>query len=1133
MVHVSWTYKYGTPGHLVLILTTLEKDNTGRLRYAEAKDLPSYPSSGLKNNGAAASTAASLGWANKKSVEYPKPEISTAPASSAATLGWNNTKVVEHPKAELSKTHASHANTAAMLANGQKMASPTSGTNELEAKDKVVRSHAAISALRAAQRQQKQIFQQKQLQQAQSQPQPQPQPQPHKPTMDTMDTSNWGNSAANLAFKGHKKSTTISSTPTVHQETQQGPALTRQASLRAARDAAAGRRPRSRSQPQPVTDVTAYPDKENAASNALSAATKSMLPPSNIRPAEEAGAVPYTTMNRQMFTSRPPVKPEVDEKNRQDVLHASALAMAKRMYTQQQKMIDQQSKQVQRRSSFERHGTSDPTATNDEVERPPGLVYNSLQDAAYRLAQERLAKLQDEHQKNREIQEYYTGHTSPSPASQGNNGAFGTIRNKLTRRRSSSEGDIVVNVNDRQRAQNVRKQMSLFNTKIAEVDEQKRARDREALLQAAQRNVKARLQGMDEKMYAEKGVMIPHTSKSNWDVKAHAAAQARFDANNSRRNPMDADQIDIGGGKMVDRADVEVIAAKRVQPVLDEINDHAEKERERRMAIKLEEERRREETEKNKMREREVQMLHKQLKGMSFGDSEIMLNANHILADQQKDKEKALAAEAKREERLRKEEEKAAKLEQKRLVKEAKEEKQVEKGKGPAVAADLDQGSPDEKPAPSQMNMVAHRRTDSSGLTRLSMPFIRRTSPPQRGSTTPDGGASPISEPQSAASPSSKVKAWLKNRFTRPRAASGASITSSRIDTTADGATTNTANSPEMNRGFIGGVALTRKLEDNNNSYPSIVGDEDNHSGPGSIREVALAGLSAPTPVQGSTILASPAINLPQDEPGESSGLATTVSGSSAALKPSSRPISAIGGFDAVPVAAVTTTTSTTTTTTEPTATVHRDRCPPALSIQTRQEQQEQPQQVILPYVTTTITADPDEPSRNSVSSLSSSDLSSSDLYSSVSDDDNDNDNEANDEFLEARSTFSSDGPMTPHSPLSFPAMGGMKVAITQPTPAVNSEEKHAQFLMPSSSDGNNPRASSGSLLSTGSLGGGGGGYGGYGSMSGRSLRGERPVSSGGLSVGSVSGRQSISGCGRISPFRESRFSENFDKEDM
>ena len=50
-------------------------------------------------------------------------------------------------------------------------------------------------------------------------------------------------------------------------------------------------------------------------------------------------------------------------------------------------------------------------------------MYGNLQEAAYRLAQERLAKLQDEHQKNRDLQEYY------GAASLQRSGKIGTIRN--------------------------------------------------------------------------------------------------------------------------------------------------------------------------------------------------------------------------------------------------------------------------------------------------------------------------------------------------------------------------------------------------------------------------------------------------------------------------------------------------------------------------------------------------------------------------------------------------------------------------------------------------------------------------------------------------------------------------------
>lgn len=480
------------------------------------------------------------------------------------------------------------------------------------------------------------------------------------------------------------------------------------------------------------------------------------------------------------------------------------------------------------------------------------------------------------------------------------------------------------------------------------------------------------------------------------------------------------------------------------------------------------------------------------------------------MTDQQKDKEKALAAEVKREERQRKEEEKAAKAEQKRLAKEAKEtketkeEKQTGKGKELATAADLDRSSPENQPI--ARPPVVHRRTDSSGLARISMPFLqRRTSPLQRVSTSPDEGTSPISDPQSVASPTSKVKAWLKSRFSRPRRVSSASVASPKVVTTADG--TADAASPYVNRGFIGGMALTRKLGENNPSVPSIVGDD--HSGPGSIREVALAGLSAPSPVQASATLA-PATTLratAHDEPGESSGLRTvpcnpTGALGTAALKSSSRPISAIGSLDAL----ATVTTITTTTTTEP---VVRDRRP---SPSAQDQGQVEEPHLVLPYVTTTTAPAEGEVEINSVSSLSSSDLSDG-VYSSASNhsasrpaQDNDNDNE-DDEFLEARSIFSSDGPHTPPSAGFPPVVDGMKVSVTQPTPSISSEGQ-GQFLMVK------PRASSGSGF-------------GVGSVSGRSLR-ERPVSSGGLSVG----QSSIGGCGRISPFRESRFSENFDKED-
>lgn len=373
--------------------------------------------------------------------------------------------------------------------------------------------------------------------------------------------------------------------------------------MRAAKGAMAGSRPRARSSPQAPTDRDT--DESGTGAYALSAATIAHRP--SVRAttisAGEAGAVPYTTMDRQMFTSNPPVKPEVDEQNRAYVLHASALAMAKKMYDQQQKMIDKSTLAHARSSSLSGHDAN-ALAGSRTQEQPP-LMYNSLQEAAYRLAQERLAKLQEEHDRERGLQEYYG---SPGGAPQ--RGKFGTIKGKLTRRRSSSDGDLL---EDKRRSEQIRKQMSLLNNKLSEVDEEKRTRDRQALLAAAQRNVKAQLQEMDEKVQSDMG-RVPHVTMDDWGRKALVAAQARFDAGTNDT----AGKVDIGGGKLMDRSEVEKIAAQKVQPLLDEINDRAEKEQARLEEEKLEEERRKEKVEMEKMREEEIQQIHKKLKGAYF-----------------------------------------------------------------------------------------------------------------------------------------------------------------------------------------------------------------------------------------------------------------------------------------------------------------------------------------------------------------------------------------------------------------------------------------------------------------------------------------------------------------------------------
>ena len=496
--------------------------------------MPSYPSLGLREGDAAASAAASLGWASTKPISHWAPASDTD-AHRAATLA----KDYKMPPAWQPHPSPAGSKTAAVL--------------------------AAETAARSD----------------------------RQPSSSALPASIWGSSAANQAFAAGRSSPRDSAAANAMAT------LDRQKSLRAARGAMAGStRPRSTSTPM------TYPDSANAAANALSAANLAHRPAAAAAAAHgaDAGASPITKMDRQMYTSNPPVKPEVDDRNREAVLHASAVAMAKRMYSTQQKTFDAAT------HSSDQGGSRPGSADSDHV-RP--MHFNNLQEAAYRLAQERLAKLHDEHQRNKGYQDYYGAGTSPASP--------GRKFTKLgkARRRSSSDSDVALPAaeDDRQRSRQIHKQMSLFSTSLSEVDESQRARDRDALLVAAQRNVKAAMEGMDEKVSRDTGRMTS-AKLSEWELRAHATAQARSDER--KGGAVAAGKVDLGGGQYMDRERVEEIAAKRVQPLLDEINEKAEMERKRIVALREEQEEKRLEWEAEKARNAEVKEAQRKLKGELF-----------------------------------------------------------------------------------------------------------------------------------------------------------------------------------------------------------------------------------------------------------------------------------------------------------------------------------------------------------------------------------------------------------------------------------------------------------------------------------------------------------------------------------
>ncbi|KAH7318743.1 hypothetical protein B0I35DRAFT_451451 [Stachybotrys elegans] len=659
----------------------------GRLKYADPRSLPSYPSHGLRPDGAAASAAATLGWASHKPVECWKPD-ETSSAFAAAVLAKNYKM---SPSWEPSST-SDGAKAAVLAVNSADAALKRSSSARVpkSSRDGWGNS-AATQAFHAAG--------------PTASPASRPTPHSH------------GSSAATQAFAASR---TLNAQQANTQDNAHG-----DRSLAAAKGAMSVNRPRAISSPSadaaPKESRAATPGHNTNALNGATLAHRASM--ASKSPSKDAGAVPVTTMTRNMFTSRPQVQIEVDERTRNEQLHQSAVAMAKKMYGQQQKMVDQTKEAY------------------SQGEKPAQVSpYLSLQDAAYKQAQERLAKLHDEHQRSREYQEYYGNTQTPKRRF--------SMAARL-RRRSSSDGDL----DDREQSRRIKQEMSMFSTKLSQVDSNKRDKDREALLAAAQRNVKARLQGMDEKAYSSTG-KPHHAMLSDWEIKAQRAAQIRHESRTENKG-----KIDIGGGKFMDPDEVNAIASKSVQPVLDDINEKAEIERERLAVLKLEEEAKKAEEEKQKARDREIKEINRKAK------------------EEEKQEERNKKQQERQEERTRKDEEKAAKAEQKRMVKEEKRKSKAEPQQDLDVAASgaategdvavpdnpLELVHPEPMPDTGHDTTIAERRKSGEGPT----------------------------------SPKAKVKGWIKNRFSR-----GKSI----------------GEQGDKKRGFLGGAALRQEASGSSTS---------------------------------------------------------------------------------------------------------------------------------------------------------------------------------------------------------------------------------------------------------------------------------------------------------------------------
>jgi hypothetical protein len=226
------------------------------------------------------------------------------------------------------------------------------------------------------------------------------------------------------------------------------------------------------------------------------------------------------------------------------------------------------------------------------------LRYIHLQDAAQKLAQERLAKM-DKDLETTKYREHYGYDAEPHRNRL-------SMRGRPRQRAASEQAQDDDDSSDDERARRVRRQMAQLNNATADVDAKKKDADRKALLAAAERNVHKSMDTMDEQVFQSTG-KISQAKMDEWAAKAREKAQKDAELRGQQHG-----KTHIGGGRFMDQAAIEAIAQSRLQPTLDQINDTAEKKRakDEEMRLDKEEQERQKRTEKQKHKEEKDEQKH-------------------------------------------------------------------------------------------------------------------------------------------------------------------------------------------------------------------------------------------------------------------------------------------------------------------------------------------------------------------------------------------------------------------------------------------------------------------------------------------------------------------------------------------
>ncbi|KAK5164088.1 Eisosome assembly protein [Saxophila tyrrhenica] len=387
---------------------------------------------------------------------------------------------------------------------------------------------------------------------------------------------------------------------------------------------------RQRAGSMPVSAPSKYPDSQNPSRNALNAATVSHR--ASVRnttdgwnsDANQAARIGNANFDRNLLKEDPHIQyqEDIDEQRHQAALHASAASFAKSLYVVQKRgevdpetssLHDDDQPNVGAAGARTAHTRNASAVTTNPNLREEAMRYIHLQDAAHKLAQERLAKVDKEMEAGKYWEYYGYPSKSQRKSRRSMRSSVPGDRNGGDRKRAASEGrgrrlSNDSDSDDEVQAQRIRRQMSQLNTASNTVSDKQRTEDRAKLMAAAEKRVHAQMSSMDNKMFMETGKPT-QAMMDEWETKAREKAER--DRVDRERHP---GKTHIGGGKYMDDADINAIAAARLKPTLDELNDTAEKKRARDEEFRVQRDRQETERMEEKMRSSEQKAEFKRIK---------------------------------------------------------------------------------------------------------------------------------------------------------------------------------------------------------------------------------------------------------------------------------------------------------------------------------------------------------------------------------------------------------------------------------------------------------------------------------------------------------------------------------------